>query len=152
MKEYVHYGCKKFDPSLFFAIRNRDFVKPFGGFWGSPIGAGYGWKEWNDESHFCSINEENSFRFTLSDGAKVLHIYSSDDLEPLPHLKGFPNTLFHFLDFEAIKKSGYDAIELHLSEERKPRSGLSKSLYYALYGWDCDSILVMDPDVVVQIN
>jgi hypothetical protein len=148
MKEYIHYGCKKFQPSLFSAIRNCCFIKPSGGFWGSPVGDGYGWKEWNEESHFCSINEENSFRFMLTGDANVLNIYSSDDLKSLPHLTEFP----YFLDFEALEKSGYDAIELHLSEERSAHSDLSKSLRYELCGWDCDSILVMNPDVVVQLN
>lgn len=152
MREYIHYGSKKFDPSLFSPIRNCCFVKPFGGFWGSPVGTGYGWKKWNEISHFCEIKEENSFRFTLTEEAKVLHVYSSDDLKPLPHCKEIPWCLFHILDFETLQNSGYDAIELHLSEEKLTRFGLLESLYYTLYGWDCDSVLIMNPDIVVQID
>ena len=45
------------------------------------------------------------------------------------------------IDFESLSKS-YDAIELHLSDSED-------NLYMMLYGWDCDSILIMNPDVIV---
>ena len=44
-------------------------------------------------------------------------------------------------DFEAILRQGYDAMEIHISE--------CPSLYSAMYGWDVDSILIMNPDIVV---
>ena len=40
----------------------------------------------------------------------------------------------------------YDAIELHLSEEVV--DDYLESLYFKLYGWDCDSILIMNKDII----
>ena len=44
-----------------------------------------------------------------------------------------------YLDFEAIALK-YDAIEVNISNDWK--------LYDALYGWDCDSILVMNKKII----
>ena len=46
-------------------------------------------------------------------------------------------------DFEKLLSDGVDAIELFISDDRE--------LYWSLYGWDCDSILIMNPDVVREI-
>lgn len=45
-----------------------------------------------------------------------------------------------YLDFEKLRELGIDAIELHLIE--------NPELYWTLYTWDCDSVLVMNPDVI----
>jgi hypothetical protein len=44
------------------------------------------------------------------------------------------------IDF-AYGKDGVDAIKLNLSKG-------DYELYYELYGWDCDSILIMNPDII----
>ena len=48
--------------------------------------------------------------------------------------------MFTMLDFEELKKE-YDAIEVIISD----------GLYYALYGWDCDSILILNKDIVEEL-
>ena len=40
-------------------------------------------------------------------------------------------------------KNGIDVIEFNLSND--------EDLYFALYGWDCDCILVLNPEVIIQI-
>ncbi len=50
------------------------------------------------------------------------------------------------LDFEELSKS-YDGIELHLSEEET--EDIFNGLYWKLYGWDCDSILIFNKDIIV---
>ena len=45
------------------------------------------------------------------------------------------------LDFEKIAEE-YDAIEVNIDN----------SLYYALYTWDCDSILIMNPNIIRDTN
>lgn len=147
--EYIHYGNTKFDPDLFRPIRN-EFVKPLGGMWASPVGAGYGWKDWNENSNFRECDEANSFRFTLKEGANVVHIYSVDDLKGLPQRKKKLLWSSCMLDFEKMLEQGVDAIELHLSEEKEhePTGGL----YFELYGWDCDSILIMNKDIIQMIE
>ena len=153
MKTYIHYGAKAFIPELFVPIQNRYFVKPQGGLWASPVNAEYGWKEWNTDRHYVEIIDEISFKFTLKEDAKIIHIYSVYDLESLPKEKmpDIPNfdSAMVFLDFEALMKQGYDAIELHFSEEDRSNVDFMKGLYWSLYGWDCDSILIMNPNVIV---
>jgi len=43
------------------------------------------------------------------------------------------------LDFEKLAGI-YDAIDVSISNDPE--------LHFALYGWDCDSILIMNPDII----
>lgn len=143
-KEYIHYGHKSFDRNRFTPIRNRRMLtKPDGGFWASPIDAEYGWKRWCDENEFRWCNLDNSFTFTLTPDAHILRIRSNDDLDSLPQLEDeLALHLWCMLDFEKLMEQGYDAVELEMSADLR--------LYMSLYGWDCDSILIMNPEVVVS--
>ena len=142
MKTYIHYGHTKFDKNMFTKIRNSVWrTKPEGGLWASDIKAVRGWKDWCEEEQFRDCKEDDSFSFTLSDSAKVLYISSVDDLKSLPKVKSeLGSVLWVLLDFEKLAKT-YDAIEVSISSDF--------DLYFELYGWDCDSILIMNPDVVV---
>lgn len=55
----------------------------------------------------------------------------------------------YLIDFEKCLRIGIDAIELcwYGEEFEKVASG---DLYFELYGWDCDSIVVLNPDAVIQ--
>lgn len=140
-KTYIHYGDNRFIQEKFMPPKNRPyFTKPFGGLWASRLDAEYGWKDWCADNDFRECEERDSFMFTLSDTASVFHIKSVLDLKKLPQQK-HELRLAYDLDFEEILRSGYDAIELHLSEDRE--------LYWELYGWDCDSIIVLNKDVIV---
>lgn len=115
-------------------------TKPMGGLWASRIDAAYGWKEWCNSSDFRDCTEENSFTFSLSNNARVLYINSVNDLEDLPELHNeFGICSWKLLDFEELAKT-YDAIEVNISSDPE--------LYFALYGWDCDSILIMNPNII----
>lgn len=148
-KKYIHYGHKKFERVRFCPIRNREcFSKPDGGLWASPVDAKYGWSGWCEENDFRECNEDNSFTFTLREGANVLHIRDIEYLERLPQIKS-EYALWCQLDFEKLLEDGIDAIELHLSEEDVSNLTVCEGLYWSLYGWDCDSILIMNPNVIV---
>lgn len=143
-KKYIHWGSKSFRYSDFEKIRNRQFgnTKPRGGLWASPVDAAFGWKDWCEVEDFRSYGSDTCFKFTLREGSKVLLIDNDDNLVDLPKYVGpdFSHTMWVSLDFEELMRQGYDAVELNLSADHR--------LYYSLYGWDCDSILVMNPDVV----
>ena len=47
------------------------------------------------------------------------------------------------MDFEQLKEN-YDAIEVDISADN--------TLYWELYGWDVDSILVLNPNVVEVVE
>ena len=149
-KLYIHYGHPRFEKDEFHTIENRPaFSKPFGGLWASPVDAELGWKQWCMNESFALNCFDSNFTFRLSENSKVLHIRSVRDLELLPVQKEF-DFLERMVcpDFEKLVSDGWDAIELHLSEENVEGFGWLDGLYWYLYGWDCDSILVMNPDVV----
>lgn len=139
MTKYIHYGSKVFDKNKFEKVSNY-FIKPRGGFWASRIDSEYGWKEWNDDNKFTTCQKENSFEFSLSPGANVVELFTLEDLQNLPiRQKDFFVGEFYIIDFEECVKRGIDAIELR---------DIEKGLYYPLYGWDCESILILNPDIV----
>ena len=146
MKNYIHYGHTKFDKSVFNKIKNVDCsTKPKGGLWASDVEAEHRWKDWCEAEEFRDCKEENSFSFVLSDNAKVLYIDSIDDLKVLPKIDekfGMNFSSWILLDFEKLAET-YDAVEVSISSDF--------DLYYQLYGWDCDSIVIMNPDVVVEL-
>lgn len=153
--QYIHYGSTQFHTIQ--PIVNRPlYAKPFGGFWASATNAEYGWKDWCEDENFHVESLKESFTFTLSDDAKIIHLYSSAQLDELPQLQPMPGlenmrNMWALLDFEALEKE-YDGIELHLSEEQFNVGAIDyfdTGLYYKLYGWDCDSILIFHDHVVI---
>ena len=142
-RKYIHYGHKHFQPELFCPITNLGrWVKPNGGLWGSPVDASFGWKDRSRGISFVTCDDENSFTFTLAEGARILVIADNDFLKELPQVEDeHAMSTWCVLDFEKLAED-YDAIELVLSADGR--------LYRSLYGWDCDCILVMNPDVVVE--
>lgn len=124
------------------------FTKPIGGFWGSPVDSQNGWKEYvkRNDLHY---GLDELFKFTLTDNAKILHINCAAQLDELPKLTPIIESIYTTLDFEEIQKE-YDGIELHLSDEIYPEDAdwSYKGLYYRLYCWDCDSILIFNYKVI----
>lgn len=149
--KYIHYGATAFDRKKFKKIRNAmgGFTKPMRGtgFWASPVQTTWGWKDWCDSNEPDWYEEKKSFIFTLKEDAKVLHLYSIDDALDLPRRPTYFNALWIVPDFEKAAKF-WDAIELHLSQEVKDRG--TEGLYFGFYGWDCDSILIMNPEIIVM--
>lgn len=149
--EYIHYGSTELLPIQ--KIRNqKHFSKPVGGIWASPVDAEFGWKDWCEREHFRTCELSNSFKFILKEDAKIFHIYSVSDLKKLPiqdkdEFSGFFLISQYYLDFEKIEKE-YDGIELHLSEESFEGTEFGQGLYFSLYGWDCDSIILFHDSAI----
>ncbi len=144
--QYIHYGDDNFDIDKFIPISNRpEATKPFGGFWGSRKDTDFGWKEWCTEIDLKSKDLTKKLQFSLSENAKILVIDNIKCLDKLPQNEDnhIVNKIFVTLDFEKLSKQ-YDAIEVLISEDER--------LYELLYGWDCDSILVMNPNVIITKN
>ena len=78
----------------------------------------------------------------MKEGSKVLTIDNAKMLSGLPQQESIYKFLSVFLDFEKIKEE-YDAIEVLISSDHQ--------LYYDLYGWDCDSLLVLNKECIEEI-
>lgn len=143
---YIHYGSSHFSPERFDQPRNtRGWNKPQGGLWASDEAAKYGWKDWCEAEHYRECRGENAFRFELAPSAKILLLDSKDAVGRLPEQNlGYSSQCCKAIDFERLVCDGVDVIDFRLSAD--PR------LYWAMYGWDCDSILVLNPEVVVPLE
>lgn len=141
---YIHYGHDRFlDPD---PIRNQDyyFTKPKGGLWASRKDDESGWKNWCEKEEFRLDSFDRSFEFKLKDSARILMLDRLDQLDDLPKINNADHPYIKgdtfsecCLDFEKLAQE-YDAIEL-------TNVGV---FYWALYGWDCNSILIMNPNIV----
>lgn len=149
---YIHYGNTYFDPKKGFPIKNEvDWSKPIGGLWASRKNASFGWKDWCAVEEFRECNYDNSFEFIIKDESKVSVISSLHQLHLLPKLKNQNSVFGYHIDFERCVQSGIDAIELcwYGNEYKNVSSG---DLNFALTGWDCDSIVVLNPDAVIPLT
>ena len=151
--DLICYGCgDRFDVSKFRPIENREsFNKPEGGLWASPVDSSWGWIDWCHAEEYRECVQANSFRFTLADDANVMVIDDLEDLRKLPWIRSEFERLHEFrtlrgINFWALLTSGVQAI--HLTVEGQERTRYSEP---SLYGWDCESVLVMDPGIVQPV-
>jgi hypothetical protein len=147
--KYIHYGHDKFDKNLFKEIKNREvFVKPSGGLWASNNNYEISWEKWCINEGFKTDSLKLFFEFKLSENSKILIIDSADKLYKLPKIKMNNSPILGsynvYLDFEKLKKD-YDAIEVLISKD-------FDRLYWDLYGWDCDCILIMNKDIIIPLG
>ena len=126
----------------------------------------YGWREWCEDNHFNVSQLKKLFRFQLKPDANVITLREPSDLMALsktqpwqpkdksrlmnlpkgemPDIRQLeelykPNPCF--LDYEKIVADGVDAIELQNSYVFTDCLGT----------WDCDSIVIMNPGVIVPL-
>ena len=141
----IHYGSKSFEDNKFREIKNRNFSKPSGGLWTSPIESNWGWKDWCYSEDFRSCEKENSFTIKLKDTAKVFKIDSVSDLLLAPSFDPFPG--FKYINYEELSKE-YDAI--WLTELGQIETRFSKPM--DLYGWDCESVLLLNKECFYRVE
>ncbi len=144
--ELIHYGANKYDPKKFRKVENMNFVKPKGGLWTSPVDSEFGWKDWCVAEDFRSCNKENSFKVRFKDDAKVAIIDTYEDMDKLP----LQDDRFHSIlmpNFESLAID-IDAIWMTAEGQWATRMSHPKSLY----GWDCESVLIMNPDCIEPIE
>lgn len=140
--EFIHYGHDNFDLNKFEVIKNRHgFNKPYGGLWASPVDESKRvWKDWCLSESFHIDSLKNSFKFRLDKRSWILVIRSDKDLTKLDKYVIDLNMYLRIFDFEKMAMD-YDAIYVE--------AGSNYDLYQYLYGWDVDSILVFNPDIIV---
>lgn len=140
---FIHYGSGKFDPDRFNQVKNSIWNnKPVGGLWASEENARYGWKDWCFGEEFRLNTFDENFKFKLCDNARILTLKTLDDLNDLPTIASIDSSVY--LDFEALAEK-YDAIEYYEDFDLFGLRG-------ALYGWDCDSIVILNKDAILPIR
>ena len=144
----IHYGDDRFHPDKFESIKNCNFVKPRGGLWASPKDSPFGWKYWCQNEDFHTEELKDSFRFTLDKKAKILTIDSLKRFLLVNIAYAQAEIVFGhiYLDFEKIAKK-YDAIYLTWKGQCETRY----SYPTGLYGWDCESILILKPNYIHEL-
>lgn len=110
--------------------------------------ASFGWKNWCAIEEFRECNEDCSFEFVMKDESKIAIISTPSQLSRLPCIKNSRVSSCYLIDFEKCVRLGIDAIELcwYGDEYADTASG---NLHFELYGWDCDSMVVLNPDAVI---
>ena len=137
----------------FIPIVNRKMcTKPHGGLWASDVKSDNTWKQYCLEEEYHVNRLSKSFRFQLDKSSKIIQLTNTKDLKQLPrqtvpkdHIDVLDEEeMWVCLDFEQLLKNGIDAVQLNLSIG-------NYELCYKLYGWDCDSILIMNPDIIKPV-
>ena len=141
MGKYIHYGSDKFDIAKFKDVENRVcFNKPKGGLWACNVDSDYDWKDFVTENDI-GVDVSKSFCFELKPDARILSLHSKDDFYKMSDEYALKYdillNMISCFDFERIAKD-YDAIDYRVKE-----------LYDELYGWDFDSLLVLNPKVII---
>lgn len=152
--KYVTYFQKGevFDPDkIVIDLNNKHngfLFKPDKGFWGSPVDARYGWKEWCENEEFGNYDFNKPVYWTLTNG-KILQV-NWDEVENketsnlTKYIKPMMIGDYHaydILDWNKMLEDGIVAVQLmdgcigHCFKNR---------LEVKFNGWDCESIVVLD--------
>jgi len=136
--DLVHYGDDEYMSNKFEPIKDVPYRnKPKGGLWTSPLDCKWGWKDWCITENFGNIEKYFVIRFT----GTVFKIDSYQDAMELPWIEQGST---HFLVFQPLVLMGIDAVYLTENGEDETRFSDPKSLY----GWDCETVLVMNPECI----
>ena len=161
---YVHCGSAHFKDNLFVTPRNCWWKpKPMDGtgLWGSRVGDPYGWRNWCEKNDYPLSHD--CFKFKLSENTNLIVLRKPEDLTSMPHIS--PEDILRsdtsgmdlpsvtnisnlmpqewcFLDYEKMLSDGVDAIEV---------IGWP-SLCKPLSIWDCNSIYIMNPQIIIEVE
>lgn len=161
--KFIVYGITGLNKRRFKKIRNRKFFnKPRGGLWASPMGSILSWKDWCLSENF-RVSELKTFcMFKLKPGSRIYVINTFNDLLEIPFYYDMDILEGHakrFIDFERMKKEGYQGIFLTANGERSTMyspplvsDGRDKIVDVDLFGWDVESLLIFDYNCLVPIT
>jgi hypothetical protein len=140
--DLIHYGACAWDRSKFNPIVDQHWIKPSGGLWTSPKDAEFGWKHWCLGDDYNTESLSSSFSIVFE--GNVLVIDCEEDLDKLVWVQ---LTAIPSISFETLQRSGVDAIYLTWKGQCATRWSSPRDLY----GWDCESVLIMNPDTLTYL-
>lgn len=146
MKKFIHCGDNKFNIDKFEEIKNvTNGTKPNGGLWASEIDDKYGWLGWCEKTGYNIHSDiNNSFTFSIKDDANIVYLEDFWDVLQLPLFCTI--CPWYCIDFEECINEGIDAIYTKLYTDKKSKDN---SLVHYLEGWDCNSIVILNKDIIV---
>lgn len=135
-----HYGASKYLPDKFATPRNTMFWrnKPTGGLWTSPVNSEHSWKQWCIDNDFRKCTDY----FDIKIEGNIVVINSIKDLEKLPW-QPRRAVLEPLINFEKLALI-YDAVHLTAKGEAATR-WMGE---YSMYGWDCESVLILNKKII----
>jgi len=156
-KTHIIIGKKELSKEEFKPARNNSGSnKPRGGLWASPYYPDKeyisGWHEWcsSEMEHWLS---NYSVVLEIKDDARVFVIDNQEDLINFINIVGIAEDeltsklkFFAYPNFEKVSQM-FDAV--YLTEEGQWKTRFSDNgCNYNLYGWDCESILILNYDCI----
>jgi len=134
----VYGNGNKFKTELFQPIKNREYIKSHGGLWSSPIVSAHGWKEAAPQMDLGDF--ETSFKVRVK--GKIFTIDALEDLERFEYqeMDYGPFMVDFWPDFEELLERKYVAVHLTEKGQRETRLSHPRNLY----GWDCETVYIMD--------
>jgi len=132
---------------------NPGMNKPHGGIWTSPFHEfkGSDWIRWCVDEHFnvSSLQGQSASLLYIADSSMIYKINCERNLIDLTRRFPLETVLSLFrgndVDFEAASRY-YDAI--YLTEEGQWQTRLPENPLPTFYGWDCESVLIMNPEII----
>ena len=181
-EKYVTYlepdKLKEFRPSCILTHLDSSFLgtKPISGWWGSPVDANFGWKDWCESEDYGNYDFNNPIYWKLKEGSKIFQIdWKEVELDK-------SNTLLKYIKFRDLKKkedlkdmpieakintlthNGYSYDDLlividfvSMLDDRIVAVELLNScighnfinnLEISFNSWDCESIVVLDKNYI----
>lgn len=134
-----------FDPDKIVIDLNNKYngflFKPDRGFWGSPVDAEYGWKEWCEDVYFGSYDFNKPVYWTLTSG-KILQVgWDEVKNKETSILTKYINYPYNILDWNKMLKDDIVAVQLM---DGCIGHRFINELEKQFNGWDCESIVVLD--------
>ena len=134
--ECIHYTANESWTLKPITVANGSHTKPFGALWASPVDSGRSWSQWCRESDFRIDTLAVGVSLDISLENAIV-IDTKDDLYKLDWRQ---DGLYRYPDWENMANRGVDVVYL-------TSNGLD-STTFELYGWDCESVVVLNSQAV----
>jgi len=140
--EMITYGSHEFSMHLWDDVKNANWHKPDGGLWACPTETDE-WKKWciAEDYHLGGLKEH--FKFIYSGNTFVI-----DGLGHAMQLPWLSEDRFEYaIDFEEMYRQGVDGVFLTSEGQWDTRHSSPKNLY----GWDVESIVILNPNSIMEL-
>ena len=134
--ECIHYTADTAWQLLPITVANGSHTKPWGALWTSPAGSSHSWAEWcQDNGHRL-----NKLAVVVTLDVSLERALVIDSQADLLKMDWRQDGRYSYPDWESMANRGVDVVHL-------TANGLNATRY-ELYGWDCESVVVLNSQAV----